>query len=56
MERLLKKQLSIAKKNIIMILAELLDLNGIDPKKPEGQSVKIPGKFKHCKAIGWMVT
>ncbi|MGQ9643010.1 MAG: cyclodeaminase/cyclohydrolase family protein, partial [Ignavibacterium sp.] len=36
-------------------LAELLDLNGIDPKNPEGQSVKIPGKFKHCKAIGWMV-
>ena len=29
-------------------LAELFDLNGIDPKKPEGQSVKIPGKFKHC--------
>ncbi|WP_337872467.1 glutamate formimidoyltransferase [Ignavibacterium sp.] len=36
-------------------LAELLDLNGIDVKHPEGQSVKIPGKFKHCKAIGWMV-
>ena len=36
-------------------LAELLDLNGIDPKKPEGQSVKIPGKFKYCKAIGWSV-
>ena len=36
-------------------LVELLDLNGIDPKKPEGQSVKIPGKFQHCKAIGWMV-
>ena len=25
------------------------------PQKPEGQSVKVPGKFKHCKAIGWMV-
>jgi len=37
-------------------LAELLDLNGINPAKPEGQSVKIPGKFKHCKAIGWMVS
>lgn len=37
-------------------LVELLDLNGIDPNKPEGQSVKIPGKFKHCKAIGWMVS
>jgi len=36
-------------------LTELLDLNGIDVKKPEGQSVKIPGKFKQCKAIGWMV-
>ncbi|RPI62706.1 MAG: glutamate formimidoyltransferase, partial [Ignavibacteriales bacterium] len=36
-------------------LTELLDLNGIDPKKPEGQSVKIPGKFKYCKAIGWSV-
>jgi glutamate formiminotransferase/formiminotetrahydrofolate cyclodeaminase len=36
-------------------LIELLELNGIDSKKPEGQSVKVPGKFKHCKAIGWMV-
>ncbi len=36
-------------------LAELLDLNGIDSKKTEGQSVKIPGKFKYCKAIGWSV-
>ncbi len=36
-------------------LSELLELNGIDSKKPEGQSVKVPGKFKHCKAIGWMV-
>jgi len=36
-------------------LVELLELNGIDSKKPEGQSVKVPGKFKHCKAIGWMV-
>ncbi|HMN16525.1 MAG TPA: glutamate formimidoyltransferase [Ignavibacteriaceae bacterium] len=36
-------------------LTELLELNGIDPSKPEGQSVKIPGLFKHCKAIGWMV-
>lgn len=36
-------------------LVELLELNGIDPKKPDGQSVKIPGKFKHCKAIGWKV-
>jgi len=36
-------------------LVELLESNGIDPKKPEGESVKVPGKFKHCKAIGWMV-
>lgn len=36
-------------------LAALLKLHGIDPNKPEGESVKIPGKFKHCKAIGWMV-
>lgn len=36
-------------------LIELLELNGIDPKIPEGQSVKVPGKFRHCKAIGWMV-
>ena len=36
-------------------LTHLLTLNGIDSKKPEGQSVKKPGKFKECKAIGWMV-
>lgn len=36
-------------------LVDLLKLNGIDDKKPEGQSVKIPGKFNYCKAIGWMV-
>ncbi|RKY87671.1 glutamate formimidoyltransferase [candidate division KSB1 bacterium] len=36
-------------------LVELLKLHDIDPEKPEGSSVKIPGKFKHCKAIGWMV-
>ncbi|MBN8545114.1 MAG: glutamate formimidoyltransferase [Ignavibacteria bacterium] len=36
-------------------LFELLELNGINPQKPEGESVKIPGKFKNCKAIGWMV-
>jgi glutamate formiminotransferase/formiminotetrahydrofolate cyclodeaminase len=36
-------------------LKELLELNGIDPGKVEGQSVKVPGKFKNCKAIGWMV-
>ena len=36
-------------------LADILEQHGIDPEKPEGQSVKKPGKFKHCKAIGWMV-
>lgn len=36
-------------------LADILEQHGIDPAKPEGQSVKKPGKFKHCKAIGWMV-
>ncbi|MCB9059070.1 MAG: glutamate formimidoyltransferase [Calditrichae bacterium] len=36
-------------------LEGLLNLNGIDPQKPEGESVKIPGKFKQCKAIGWYV-
>ena len=36
-------------------LADILEQHGINPEKPEGQSVKKPGKFKHCKAIGWMV-
>lgn len=36
-------------------LVELLKLNGINSNKPEGESVKVPGKFTHCKAIGWMV-
>jgi glutamate formiminotransferase / formiminotetrahydrofolate cyclodeaminase len=36
-------------------LPELLKLNSIDPAKPEGESVKKPGKFNFCKAIGWMV-
>ncbi len=36
-------------------LSELLKLNSIDPAKPEGESVKKPGKFNFCKAIGWMV-
>ncbi|MDZ7763452.1 MAG: hypothetical protein U5K00_03365 [Melioribacteraceae bacterium] len=33
-------------------LAELLKMHGINPEKPEGESVKVPGKFKECKAIG----
>jgi glutamate formiminotransferase/formiminotetrahydrofolate cyclodeaminase len=36
-------------------LADILEQHGIDPTKPEGQSVKKPGKFKYTKAIGWMV-
>ncbi len=36
-------------------LNELLKLNDINPYKPEGNSVKKSGLFKHCKAIGWMV-
>ncbi|RMH65479.1 MAG: glutamate formimidoyltransferase [Calditrichaeota bacterium] len=36
-------------------LNALLRLNNIDPRHPEGKSVKKPGLFKHCKAIGWMV-
>ncbi|NNG27531.1 MAG: glutamate formimidoyltransferase, partial [Ignavibacteriaceae bacterium] len=36
-------------------LPALLKLNGVNPQKPEGQSVKLPGKFDYCKAIGWMV-
>jgi glutamate formiminotransferase/formiminotetrahydrofolate cyclodeaminase len=36
-------------------LAELLKLNGINYKKSAGESVKVPGKFNYCKAIGWMV-
>ncbi|MBE0570068.1 MAG: glutamate formimidoyltransferase [Ignavibacteriaceae bacterium] len=36
-------------------LADILEQHGIDPEKPEGQSVKKPGKFKYTKAIGWMV-
>ncbi|HHM01831.1 MAG TPA: glutamate formimidoyltransferase [Caldithrix abyssi] len=36
-------------------LPALLRLNGIDPQTPEGKSVKKPGLFKNCKAIGWFV-
>jgi len=36
-------------------LSDILEQHGIDSGKPEGQSVKKPGKFKHCKAIGWKV-
>lgn len=36
-------------------LIELLKLNAIDVNKIEGESVKKPGMFKNCKAIGWAV-
>ncbi len=36
-------------------LTELLEMHDIDPSRPEGSSVKTPGLFKHCKAIGWYV-
>ena len=36
-------------------LVELLQLNDIDPKYPENESVKKPGMFENCKAIGWLV-
>ncbi|KPK92888.1 formiminotransferase-cyclodeaminase, partial [bacterium SM23_31] len=37
-------------------LVELLKSHDIDPRVlKEGESVKRPGKFKYCKAIGWMV-
>ena len=37
-------------------LTDLLNANGISPEKSEGQSVKKPGVFNYCKAIGWMVS
>jgi glutamate formiminotransferase/formiminotetrahydrofolate cyclodeaminase len=36
-------------------LAELLRSHDINPERPEGESVKKPGIFEHCKAIGWKV-
>jgi glutamate formiminotransferase/formiminotetrahydrofolate cyclodeaminase len=36
-------------------LAALLKLNGINPQEAQGKSVKKPGLFTHCKAIGWYV-
>lgn len=34
---------------------DLLKAHGSNPDKPEGWSVKEPGRFKHCRAIGWYV-
>ena len=36
-------------------LVKLLKLHDMDPQKLEGRPVKKPGKFTHCKSIGWMV-
>ena len=36
-------------------LVDLLNANGINLDKVEGNSAKKPGIFSHCKAIGWMV-
>ncbi|MBI9072664.1 MAG: glutamate formimidoyltransferase [Melioribacteraceae bacterium] len=36
-------------------LVDLLKENGIDIKKIDSESVKKPGIYKNCKAIGWMV-
>lgn len=43
------------RKNHDYELTDLLKANGINPEKPEGESVKKPGLFQNCKAIGWMV-
>ena len=36
-------------------LIQLLKAHGINPEHPVGKSVKTPGIFSHCKAIGWYV-
>lgn len=36
-------------------LAKLLSLHDTNPDDPDGRSVKKPGKFSHCRAIGWYV-
>lgn len=36
-------------------LDEVLRLHDLDPAHPEGESLKKPGRFPHCKAIGWVV-
>ena len=36
-------------------LAHLLNLHDTDPEDPEGRSVKKPGRFNYCRAIGWFV-
>ncbi len=51
----IKETIEHCKKKHDYDLADILEQHGINPEKPEGQSVKRPGKFKYCKAIGWMV-
>lgn len=36
-------------------LINLLISHGISAEVPEGQSVKIPGRFPYCRALGWFV-
>jgi glutamate formiminotransferase/formiminotetrahydrofolate cyclodeaminase len=36
-------------------LAKLLSSHDTNPDDPDGRSVKKPGKFSHCRAIGWYV-
>lgn len=36
-------------------LIELLKMHNMDPENLMGKSVKKPGKFKACKAIGWKI-
>lgn len=36
-------------------LGALLRQNGLEPPHVEGQRVYRPGRFQHCKAIGWYV-
>lgn len=36
-------------------LANLLSLHDTNPDDPDGRSVKKPGKFSQCRAIGWYV-
>jgi len=51
----IEETLDHCKKNHDYDLADILEQHGINPEKPEGQSVKKPGRFKYAKAIGWMV-
>ncbi len=52
----IRETIDYCKSKYVYDLSELLKLNGIDPEHPEGKSVKKPGRFDNCKAIGWMVS